>query len=85
MKKVERVFAFLGLAWVIDVLFHLIFSRVWLSWYMYCENFWLSLLHRGNPETGIVRWAASLSMMLLAFLAGLVIVWGIKKAQLGRV
>jgi hypothetical protein len=83
MKKVERVFAFLGLAWVINLLFSSIFPGAWLSCYVYFQDFWLTLLGAGSKQ-GVVRFAVSVSMILMGFLAGVVIVWGIKKVQWRR-
>lgn len=87
MEQVKRVFAFLGLAWVINVLFYLIFPEPWLRIMFYCEIPWLWLSSLGawrKPGILFEGVAPSVSIVLLTLLAELVVVWAIKNAQLRR-
>lgn len=52
MERVKQVFAFLGLVWALEILFHLAFPRTWLTWYTYCESVFIHLsgAMRGDRE-----------------------------------
>jgi hypothetical protein len=57
MENVERVFAVLGLIWVIDILFARIFPGTWLTWYTYCENLAINLGGSFHGSRESVIWA----------------------------
>jgi len=70
MEKVQRVFAFLGLIWVINILFHLISPGAFMAWYAHCDNLVLQMGGSINGRAAMIwrlAWGiVSASVILLA-------------------
>ena len=68
--KVQRAFAFLGLVWVINILFHLISPVAFMTWYTLCDSFLLQLGGSLNGRASMIwhlAWGiVSASLILLA-------------------
>ena len=67
----ERVFAFLGLVWVIDILLARIFPRTWMNVDVYILNASWHLQHLGNKDSQ--AWLLEIVVLPLVLLAVLIV------------
>ena len=74
--KVQRVFAFLGLGWVTEIVVNLISPRTILGWHAYCENLVIHLgrtIHGNNDSLVwvVAFFVVPVCLILLVIFAGI--------------
>jgi len=85
-RQLERVFAVLGLIWVINILFHLISPWAYMAWYAQCDNLVLQFGGSLNGRVSMIwHLAFNLVPAILILFVGLrvqpVIARAIRKAR----